>query len=178
MRFRVLGPLQVEDAGVPVRLPSENQRLLLALLLVDANRVVSTDALAEGIWKDAQPRHPAAAIQSLVYRLRRQMGGDEQSNLESRPPGYLLRVLPDELDALRFETLADVGGGLGFLLSEVMKSTPHLKGILFDLPEVVADAKTRPNRCARTASVPVGTWRYSGDVTISLMASTSLDVTR
>jgi hypothetical protein len=41
----------------------------------------------------------------------------------------------------RFGTLTDVGGGRGFLLSEVLKTAPNLKGILFDLPEVVADAK-------------------------------------
>ena len=44
-------------------------------------------------------------------------------------------------DFFQFETLADVGGGLGFLLSEVMKTAPKLRGVLFDLPEVVAKAE-------------------------------------
>jgi len=44
-------------------------------------------------------------------------------------------------DFSQFETLADVGGGLGFLLSEVMKTAPKLRGVLFDLPEVVAKAE-------------------------------------
>ena len=43
---------------------------------------------------------------------------------------------------------------------------------------VVADAKTLPMRWARTARVPVGTCRLSGDVTKSLIVATSLDVTR
>ena len=43
-------------------------------------------------------------------------------------------------DFSRFDTLTDVGGGLGFLLIEVLRKNANLKGILFDLPEVVKDA--------------------------------------
>ncbi len=50
-------------------------------------------------------------------------------------------VIADAYDFSQFQTLADVGGGLGFLLSEVMKTAPKLRGVLFDLPEVVAKAK-------------------------------------
>ncbi|OSC40317.1 methyltransferase [Mycobacterium decipiens] len=40
-----------------------------------------------------------------------------------------------------FGTLADVGGGRGLLLSEVLKKVRGLKGALFDLPGVVAGAE-------------------------------------
>lgn len=43
-------------------------------------------------------------------------------------------------DFSRFRRLADVGGGHGFLLSRILEKNPHLRGILFDLPEVVAGA--------------------------------------
>ena len=44
-------------------------------------------------------------------------------------------------DFSQFDTLADVGGGLGFLLVAALQTNPDLKGVLFDLPEVVADAE-------------------------------------
>ena len=50
------------------------------------------------------------------------------------------RAIAAAYDFSQFQTLADVGGGLGFLLSEVLATAPKLKGVLFDLPEVVAKA--------------------------------------
>ena len=44
-------------------------------------------------------------------------------------------------DFAQFENLVDIGGGLGFLLSEVLKVAPDVKGTLYDLPEVVSNAK-------------------------------------
>jgi threonine dehydrogenase-like Zn-dependent dehydrogenase len=51
------------------------------------------------------------------------------------------RAIARAYDFSRFGTLADVGGGLGFLLSEVLKTTPEIRGVLFDLPDVVARAQ-------------------------------------
>jgi hypothetical protein len=42
-----------------------------------------------------------------------------------------------------FGTLADVGGGNGALLIGILQATPGLRGILFDQPHVVADARAR-----------------------------------
>ena len=41
-----------------------------------------------------------------------------------------------------FGTVADLGGGHGLLLSEVLKAVPRLQGVLLDLPEVVAGAES------------------------------------
>ena len=105
MRFRVLGPLQIEREGTAITLASESQRLLLLVLLASANRVVATDSLGEALWGDEQPRHPTAAVQSSVYRLRQQIGSGEGAELVTQPPGYMLRVQTSELDALRFDVL-------------------------------------------------------------------------
>ncbi len=43
-------------------------------------------------------------------------------------------------DFCAFETMVDVGGGQGALLARVLQSCPKLKGILFDQPQVVANA--------------------------------------
>jgi hypothetical protein len=49
--FRLLGPLEpVGDDGRLIELPAGKPRVLLALLLVDAGRVVSVDRLVAGLW--------------------------------------------------------------------------------------------------------------------------------
>ena len=48
--FGILGPLEVSRAGRAVPLGGPRQRAVLALLLLEANRVVSLDRLAEDIW--------------------------------------------------------------------------------------------------------------------------------
>ena len=51
MEFRLLGPLEViGDDGASVPLGGARPRALLALLLLNANDVVSTDRLIDGVW--------------------------------------------------------------------------------------------------------------------------------
>jgi predicted ATPase/DNA-binding SARP family transcriptional activator len=105
MEFRLLGPVEVV-AGDPIPL-GQRPRTVLALLLLDANEVVSTDRLIEGIWAEGPP--PASAAGSLqvhVHALRKAIGAER---VVTRDPGYAIRVEPGELDVLRFERLAADG---------------------------------------------------------------------
>ena len=104
MEFRVLGPLEVLDAGRPLDLGAPRQRALLAVLLLNANEVVSTDRLAEALWPGGIPRTAVKAIQVYVSALRKALG-DARNVLETRGPGYVLRVAPGELDLHEFERL-------------------------------------------------------------------------
>ena len=104
----VLGPLEVVRDGEQVRLGSGQQRRLLAVLVVHANEVVSSDRLVDVLWGDEPPRSATHTLQRLVSRLRATLGEDR---LETRPPGYRLRVATGEVDALRFEELVRVGLG-------------------------------------------------------------------
>ena len=54
MDFRVLGTLGVLDEGRPVAITAPRQRTVLAVLLVHANEVVSTDRLLDLVWGDDQ----------------------------------------------------------------------------------------------------------------------------
>jgi DNA-binding SARP family transcriptional activator len=110
MRFRVLGPLEVEADDGPVALGGPKERLLLALLLMRPNQVVSVDALVGGLWGEQPPATAAKTLQSHVKRLRRALEpsrarGATGEVLVTRQPGYLLRVPPEALDAARFEQL-------------------------------------------------------------------------
>jgi DNA-binding SARP family transcriptional activator len=100
--FRILGPLEVVRDGAPVQLTGRNQRALLALLLLHANRPVSTERLVDLLWGEHPPKTATASLQNAVSQLRRLLGRDV---LQTRSAGYALEVGDDQLDLLRFERL-------------------------------------------------------------------------
>jgi len=106
MEFRILGPLEVVEDGRTLDLRGKNQRALLAMLLLDANRPVSSDRLIEALWEDDPPETAQKAVQVVVSQLRKQLG---RERLETQPSGYRLRVEPGELDVDRFRSLAAQG---------------------------------------------------------------------
>ena len=108
MWLSVLGPLEVARGAEPVRLGSPQQRRVLAVLVVNANEVVSSDRLVDVLWGEESPRSATHTLHALVSRLRATLGEDR---LETCPPGYRLRVSSGEVDALRFEELVRVGLG-------------------------------------------------------------------
>jgi DNA-binding response OmpR family regulator len=66
LRFRLLGPLEAERGGIALELGPRKQRAVLALLLLEANRVVSTERLIDELWGDATAGD-ARARRSQVY---------------------------------------------------------------------------------------------------------------
>ncbi len=107
MEFRLLGPLEVRgDHGQALELGGPKRRALLALLLLHANEVVSSDRLIEELWGEEPPQAAATALHGHVSRLRKLLGGDGQL-LVTRTPGYVLELEPEQLDLHRFERLRD-----------------------------------------------------------------------
>jgi DNA-binding SARP family transcriptional activator len=104
VEFRVLGPLEVLDDGRSLDLGAPRQRALLAFLVLHSNEVVPSDRLAEALWPDQLPKTAAKTIQVYVSALRKGFGGSRDV-LETRGPGYLLRVGAGELDLHEFERL-------------------------------------------------------------------------
>jgi DNA-binding SARP family transcriptional activator/DNA-binding beta-propeller fold protein YncE len=107
MEFRILGPLEVCEDGRPLPLGGGRQRALLALLLLHRNEVVATERLIDELWGERPPETVAKVLQGYISQLRRVLEheGGEPRRLLTRPPGYMLRLEPDELDADRFEQL-------------------------------------------------------------------------
>jgi DNA-binding SARP family transcriptional activator len=103
VEFRILGPLEVVQGRRVLALGGPRQRALLALLLTNANEVVSVDTLIDALWGARPPRAAANTLQYHVSQLRRLLGSGE--TIITREPGYLIRVEPDELDLFRFERL-------------------------------------------------------------------------
>ena len=106
--FGILGPLEVCRSGCVLPLGGPRQRAVLALLLLEANRVVSMDRLAEDIWGGHPPEGWATTLQTYVFHLRRALEpgrarGVAGDVLVTRDRGYLLRADREHLDAARFQ---------------------------------------------------------------------------
>jgi YVTN family beta-propeller protein len=106
MEYRVLGPLEVRDGERSLPLAGAKQRALLALLLVNANHVVSRDRLIDELWGEHAPETAVTSLQVYVSRLRKLLPAQ---TLLTRPPGYLLELEDGELDLRRFERLLSEG---------------------------------------------------------------------
>jgi DNA-binding SARP family transcriptional activator len=102
MKFGVLGPLEAFVAGAPVRVPPGRPRAVLAALLLNGNRVVSADQLAEMLWGSQPPPTARVAVQNHVKRLRDALGAVGRSQILTRPPGYMIVLGDGELDLTSF----------------------------------------------------------------------------
>jgi YVTN family beta-propeller protein len=128
MRFCVLGPLEVCEAGRAVAIGGGRQRALLALLLVHAGEIVSRDRLIHELWNGAPGAGASQSLDAYLSRLRRAFrdaGAD--GILETRAPGYLLRA--EDTDSARFEAM--VGEGRAALAArEPKRACELLRGAL------------------------------------------------
>src|SRR5215216_393841 len=104
MRYRILGPLEVQDGTRTVPLRQGRQRLLLAVLLTAAGEPVSSDRLIDVLWDEHPPPSAAASLHNLVFGVRKALG---DGRIVTREHGYALRIAGDELDAECFQALAD-----------------------------------------------------------------------
>ncbi|MYQ76389.1 MULTISPECIES: AfsR/SARP family transcriptional regulator [unclassified Streptomyces] len=102
----MLGPLQVRGKDGPLRVPPGRQEVILAALLLEANRVVSTNYLVDLIWEDSPPETARTQVQICVSRLRKLLAGaDSTVSISTRPPGYVLHVDTGDVDSLLFTGL-------------------------------------------------------------------------
>lgn len=133
MEFRILGPLEVAAEGRLLDLGGQKQRAVLAMLLLEPNRVVATGRLIDAVWEEEPPETAGKAVQVYVSELRKLVG---RERLETRAPGYRLRVDQGELDVDRVRQLVAAG--------EFDEALSHWRG------EPLSDLK--PLRFAETAA--------------------------
>ncbi len=106
MRVELLGTVQVrDDGGGTAHVGGPRAQALLALLALDAGRVVPTGSLIDRLWDEDPPAGARGALQSMISRLRGVLG----ERIESHPAGYRLAAGRGEVDALAFEELAGQG---------------------------------------------------------------------
>ncbi|WP_231935180.1 AfsR/SARP family transcriptional regulator [Micromonospora viridifaciens] len=109
LRYRVLGPVEVRGPDGWRRIPAARQRLLLALLIINHDRVVSTERLLDEIWAGRPPASGAKVVHNYVARLRRLLDDTDAGLVTTRPPGYALAVTDSEVDAVAAEQALATG---------------------------------------------------------------------
>ena len=105
--MRLLGPVQVVRSGREAGLGGPRPRAVLALLVLEAGRVVPVGRLVEEVWRGSPPPGAAKTLRSYISRLRALLTPD--AALAARGGGYVLGADPDLVDAVRFERLAGAG---------------------------------------------------------------------
>jgi DNA-binding SARP family transcriptional activator/class 3 adenylate cyclase len=106
MDFHLLGPVEVLRDQAPVPIAAGKQRALLAVLLLNANRIVSREQLVDALWGDDVPDSAPKMVQIHVSQLRKALS---ETRLLTRGPGYELEVGENELDLTLVERLLAEG---------------------------------------------------------------------
>ncbi|HTN22964.1 MAG TPA: BTAD domain-containing putative transcriptional regulator [Solirubrobacteraceae bacterium] len=106
MRYFILGPLEVRDGANVVPLAQGRQRVLLAILLLRSNEAITRERLIDALWGESPPPTAASSLHNLVSGLRKTLG---DGTVVTQGAGYLVRVADGDLDAQRFEDLAQRG---------------------------------------------------------------------
>jgi DNA-binding SARP family transcriptional activator len=110
--FRLLGPLQVMVDGVPQPMAGVKPKAVLAVLLINRDRVVSSGAIAEAIWNDDAPAAYSASLQVFMSTLRRTLrvlSATGNGVVSTESPGYRLSVRSECVDLGRFERARQQG---------------------------------------------------------------------
>ena len=127
MRFGVLGPLQVwTDSGSLIEVRERKVRLLLAALLLEPGKVVSTECLIDSLWGSQLPAKPTASVHTKVSQLRRDLEAGETGGrnlVQYESGGYRINIAPRQLDSGQFAQLLEQAAGL---------TDPHKQVIVLD----------------------------------------------
>lgn len=103
VQFEVLGPISIVRGERRLQLRALRQRTILAVLLLEANHVVSSDTLIDAVWDDAPPATARSQVHICVSAIRaalRDFGAAEL--IETEPMAYRIRIDDDQLDLRRF----------------------------------------------------------------------------
>ncbi|MEU7867686.1 BTAD domain-containing putative transcriptional regulator [Dactylosporangium sp. NPDC049140] len=149
LQFRILGPLEVDNAGAPVDTGTPKQRAVLAMLATQPGRVVSVQRLIDELWADEPPERAIASLQAYVSRLRRALepgrtARDRSAVLVSRSPGYVLQVPAESVDAARFAAAVERTGEPADVLPALSEALDLWRGD--PLPELGESALARAER--------------------------------
>src|SRR3989442_360599 len=170
MEFRILGPLEVWEAGQAVTLSGAKPRALLAILLIHANRVVAADRLIDLLWDETPSDTVNNTLQVCVSKLRRNLEpghvhGSPHQVVIGQPPGYLIRVDREQLDLTKFESL--VGEARQSMADQAgLDPGPELqrllKAILNQDPALDLQARVETSRPPKVSNLPLPLTSFVG----------------
>src|SRR5215471_1972767 len=102
---RLLGPVQARAISGWLTVPPQ-QRMLLALLALQAGQIIPVGELIDAIWPEAPPASARASLQVMITRLRHILAGRPGGVVERCGDGYRLVIAPSSIDVQRFRLLA------------------------------------------------------------------------
>lgn len=104
MEFRILGPLEVDRGDGLLDIGGQRQEIVLAMLLLEASRIVAVDRLVDGVWPDSPPATARSQIQICVSKLRRVLDIRRgPAHISTRRPGYAMVLGDARLDLHTFQ---------------------------------------------------------------------------
>lgn len=119
IQARILGPFDVRMHDRPVLPAARKPKQVLAVLLLNANRVVSTATLMKELWGEDKPKTATAALQTYILQVRKLIQkalvahgaspkGAKQI-LTTKENGYGLMTDSADIDLERFTALVAQG---------------------------------------------------------------------
>ncbi|GAB3878373.1 hypothetical protein GCM10029964_028940 [Kibdelosporangium lantanae] len=106
VEFRLLGEVEAAVGGTPITIGFTQLRCMLAVLLVEANRVVSVDQLLDRAWRPHRmPHRPRGAVHQRIALVRKAIAAVPDVTVTTHAAGYQLAVDPESVDLHRFEAL-------------------------------------------------------------------------
>jgi DNA-binding SARP family transcriptional activator len=110
VEFRILGHLDVSADGRSVQLGGSRERTVLSMLLLEAGHVISVERLIDAVWDDDPPATARGQIQICISALRRRiLAACGEDLIDTRRPGYLLRIAGHGFDLHDFEARVNEG---------------------------------------------------------------------
>lgn len=111
-QFGVLGAVELTIDGIGQALGGPKQRAVLAYLVINANRPVSVEALAQAVWEDNPPPDIRTSLHTIVSNLRKPLrdnGIDARVVLAQVGTGYRVTVADEASDVQRFRVRKAAG---------------------------------------------------------------------
>jgi len=104
-RIGVLGPVQVQSDGTTDSLTRSMEVGVLSALALNAGSTVSGASLIDVLWPQNPPRTAGKTLQGYVKRVRSLVAAHGVELTHAGPAGYVLRLAPNKVDAIRFESM-------------------------------------------------------------------------
>jgi SARP family transcriptional regulator, regulator of embCAB operon len=150
--INVLGALEVSVDDTSVVPNASKPRHLLAVLAMNADRLVTSSSLKEELWANKVPRSASSTLQTYVLHLRNLIRGAlpprevgrVREILVTRNTGYVLRVAPESVDAIRYHRLASAGRAAGAAGDHVKAERLLSAALALWRGPVLADVSTGP----------------------------------
>ncbi|MFD3735170.1 BTAD domain-containing putative transcriptional regulator [Streptomyces sp. NPDC058632] len=117
MHIRLLGELETVLNDTPIAPTAAKPRQVLALLALNAGRIVSVQNLVEELWGHHPPPSVRTTLQTYILQLRKLIDSalpegsarTAKDILVTRFDGYLLDIPPENVDVCCYEQLAKAG---------------------------------------------------------------------